>query len=388
MMETKEYLNEMFSTTFQSNPEKYFSCGGRFEVLGNHTDHNHGLCLAATCDLAIYAASKKRDDNLIKILSEGYGYYEVDLANLEKVEDEVGHPTALVRGIAHRLSNEYKVGGFEAYIKSDIPHGAGVSSSAAFELLIAEIFNYFYNENKIPLLELSKAGQHAENNYYGKMCGLLDQIGVAFGGLTYIDFAEVTNPLVETLDVNFNDYQFIIVNTGGNHSELSDLYDAIPNDMFKVADYFSKGFLREVSYKDILDNKNTIIEQCGLLPYQRAEHFLTENERVHDAYEALKLHDIPKLIKLMNESRKSSTELLQNMFVKKKAGSPLEACELIEKASHKKAGVKINGGGFAGSVIALVPKDEVSNVVKAAKDKYGKDNVHLVNIRNEQPSDF
>ena len=387
-MEMKEYLNEKFSTTFQYNPEKFFSCGGRFEVLGNHTDHNHGLCLAATCDLAIYGASKKRDDNLVKILSEGYGYFEVDLTNLEKEENEIGHPTALVRGIAHRLSSEYKIGGFEAYIKSNIPQGAGVSSSAAFELLIAEVFNYFYSNDSIPLLELSKAGQHAENNYYGKMCGLLDQIGVAFGGLIYIDFKEVTDPLVETLDVNFNDYQFIIVNTGGDHTSLSDLYDAIPNDMFKVADYFSKGFLREVGYKDILDNKNAIIEQCGLLPYQRAEHFLTENERVHKAYEALKLHDIPALIKLMNESKESSTKLLQNMFVNKKAGSPLEACELIEKASHKKAGVKINGGGFAGSVIALVPKDEVSNVVKVAKDKYGKDNVHLVNIRNEQPADF
>ena len=387
-MEMKEYLNEMFLTTFQSNPEKCFSCGGRFEVLGNHTDHNHGLCIAATCDLSIYAAARKRDDNLVKILSEGYGYYEVDLSSLEKVEDEIGHPTALVRGIAHRLSNEYKVGGFEAYIKSNIPQGAGVSSSAAFELLIAEIFNYFYNGNKVPLLELSKAGQHAENNYYGKMCGLLDQIGVAYGGLIYIDFEDYNQPLVETLDVNFNDYQFVIVNTGGDHASLSDLYDAIPNDMFKVADFFSKGFLREVSYKDILDNKKAIIEQCGELPCLRAEHFLMENERGHKAYEALKLHDIPELIKLMNESRESSTNLLQNMFVKKKAGSPLEACELIEKASHKKAGVKINGGGFAGSVIALVPKDEVSNVVKAAKDKYGKDNVHLVNIRSEQPTDF
>ena len=328
------------------------------------------------------------EDLKIRFLSEGFGYHEIDLSNLEKVEDEVGHPTALVRGIASRLSNEYKVGGFEAYIKSNIPQGAGVSSSAAFELLIAEIYNYFYNDNKVPLLELSKAGQYAENHYYGKMCGLLDQIGVAFGGLIYIDFKEVTDPLVETLNVNFNDYQFIIVNTGGDHASLSDLYDAIPKDMFKVADYFSKGFLREVSHKDVLDNKEDIIEKCGLIAYQRAEHFLTENERVERAYEALKLHNIPELIKLMNESRESSTNLLQNMFVKKKAGSPLEACELIYKASHKKAGVKINGGGFAGSVIALVPKEEVSNVTKVCKEKYGKDNVHLVNIRNEQPSEF
>ena len=388
-METKEYLNKMFSTTFQDNPEKYFSCGGRFEVLGNHTDHNHGLCIAATCNLSVYAAIKKRNDKIVKILSEGYGYYEIDLTTLNKLSEEIGRPTALIRGIAKYLADaNYKILGFDAYIKTEIPKGAGVSSSAGFELLIAELFNALHNNNKIPLLELCKAGQHAENNYYGKMSGLLDQIGVGFGGLSYIDFAEFTHPIVETLDVNFSDYQFIIVNTGGSHAALSDLYDSIPKDMFKVADYFSKGFLREVNYKDILENKEKIIEQCGELPYLRAEHFLLENERVHKAYEALKLHNIPMLIKMMNESRESSTKLLQNMYVDKKAGSPLEACELIYKASDKKAGVKINGGGFAGSVIALVPKDKVIKVVKAAKDKYGKDNVYLVSIREEQPTEF
>lgn len=388
-METKQYLNEMFSTTFQAKPEKYFSCGGRFEVLGNHTDHNHGLCIAATCNLSVYAAVTKRKDKIVRILSEGYGNYEIDLTSLNKLTEEEGRPTALIRGIAKFLSDDnYKILGFDAYIKTEIPKGAGVSSSAGFELLIAELFNALHNNNKIPLLELCKAGQHAENNYYGKMSGLLDQIGVGFGGLSYIDFAEFTHPIVETLDVNFSDYQFIIVNTGGSHAALSDLYDSIPKDMFKVADYFSKGFLREVNYKDILENKEKIIEQCGELAYNRAEHFLKECERVHKAYEALKLHNIPMLIKMMNESRESSTKLLENMYVDKKAGSPLEACELIYKASNKKAGVKINGGGFAGSVIALVPKDEVSNVTKAAREKYGKDNVYLVSIREEQPTEF
>ena len=388
-MEIKEYLNEMFSTTFQANPEKYFSCGGRFEVLGNHTDHNHGLCIAATCNLSVYAAVTKRKDKIVRILSEGYGNYEIDLTNLNKLTEEEGRPTALIRGIAKYLSDDnYKILGFDAYIKTEIPKGAGVSSSAGFELLIAELFNALHNDNEIPLLELCKAGQHAENNYYGKMSGLLDQIGVGYGGLSYIDFAEFTHPIVETLDVNFNDYQFIIVNTGGSHAALSGLYDSIPKDMFKVADFFSYGFLRDVNYKDLVENKEEIIKECGELAYNRAEHFLKENERVQKAYEALKLHNIPVLIKMMNESRESSTKLLQNMYVDKKAGSPLEACELIYKASNKKAGVKINGGGFAGSVIALVPKKEVSKVTKAAKEKYGKDNVYLVSIREEQPTEF
>ncbi len=388
-MEMKQYLNEMYNTTFKENPEKYFSCGGRFEVLGNHTDHNHGLCIAATCNLSVYAAVNKRKDKIVRILSEGYGNYEIDLTNLNKLTEEEGRPTALIRGIAKYLSDDnYKILGFDAYIKTEIPKGAGVSSSAGFELLIAELFNALHNDNQISLLELCKAGQHAENNYYGKMSGLLDQIGVGYGGLSYIDFAEFTHPIVETLDVNFNDYQFIIVNTGGDHAALSHLYDSIPKDMFKVADFFSQGFLREVNYKDILENKEKIIEQCGELAYNRAEHFLKECERVHKAYEALKLHNIPMLIKMMNESRESSTKLLQNMYVDKKAGSPLEACELIYKASNKKAGVKINGGGFAGSVIALVPKEEVSKVTKAAREKYGRDNVYLVSIREEQPTEF
>ena len=378
----------MFLTTFQTSPDKYYSCGGRFEVLGNHTDHNHGLCIAATCNLSVYAAVKKRDDKIVKILSEGYGYFEIDLTSLDKLSEEEGHPTALIRGIAKHLSSNYKIAGFEAYIKTEIPKGAGVSSSAAFELLIAELFNDLHNKNNIPLIDLCKASQHAENNYYGKMCGLLDQVSVANGGLFFIDFNEYTSPKVEAIDVNFNDYQFIIVNTGGSHDELSDLYDAIPKDMFKVADYFSQGFLRNVSYDELVEHKEDIIEQCGELAYNRAEHFLKENERVLQAYEALKLHNIPMLIKMMNESRESSTKLLQNMFVNKKAGSPLEACELIMKASNKKAGVKINGGGFAGSVIALVPKSEANNVVKAAKEKYGKENVYLVSIRKEQPTEF
>ena len=378
----------MFVTTFQVEPEKFYSCGGRFEVIGNHTDHNHGLCIAATCNLSVYAAASKRDDMIVKILSEGYGYYEIDLSRLDKLSEEEGHPTALIRGIARHLSEQFKIGGFEVYVKTEIPKGAGVSSSAAFELLISELFNSLHNNKEIPLIELCKASQHAENYYYGKQSGLLDQIGVAYGGLVYIDFETVTHPIVESLNPNLKEYQFIIVNTGGSHAELSEQYASIPKDMFKVADYFSKGFLREVDYKDILNNKDAIIEQCGLLAYQRAEHFLKENERVHQAHLAIKDNNIPLLIKLMNESRKSSTELLQNMYYKKKGGSPLEACELVYKASNKKAGVKVNGGGFAGSVIALVPKSEVSNVTKAAKAKYGKDNVYVVDIRNETPSEF
>ena len=386
----KDYLKEQFNTTFQNEPDKYLSCGGRFEVLGNHTDHNHGLCIAATCNLSIYAAVKARDDKCIRFLSEGFGYYEIDLNNLEKVEDETGQPVSIIRGIANYLvDNEYKIGGFDIYLKSEVPTGAGVSSSAAFELLIAQTFNVLFNASKISLITLCKAGQFSEREYYGKMCGLLDQIGVAFGGLVYIDFANIAEPQIEPLRPNLDGYQFVIVNSGGSHAELSHLYKAIPDKMYEVANLFGKNFLRDVDYKEFKKKKLDVTKKCGKEAYLKAKHFFDENKRVEDAFKAIKKNDIKKLIRLINESRDSSTKLLENMCVDGKVkGSPLEACNLIMKSSHRKAGVKINGGGFAGSVIALVPNSELKNVINAAKEKYGKENVHLVNVRNDSPCEL
>ena len=386
----KDYLNEQFNKTFQNEPDKYLSCGGRFEVLGNHTDHNHGLCIAATCSLSIYAAIKARNDKCVRFLSEGFGYFEIDLNDLEKVENEVGQPVSIIRGIAHYLvNNEYEIGGFDVYLKSEVPAGAGVSSSAAFELLIAQTFNVLYNDSNIPLITLCKAGQFSEREYYGKMCGLLDQIGVAFGGLVYIDFANVAEPRIEPLRPKLDGYQFVIVNSGGSHAELSHLYKAIPDKMYDAANVFGKNFLRDVDYKDFKKKKLDVIKKCGKEAYQKAKHFFEENKRVENAFKAIKKNDVKKLIKLINESRDSSTKLLENMCVDGKVkGSPLEACNLIMKASHRKAGVKINGGGFAGSVIALVPKSELKNVINAAKEKYGKENVHLVDVRNDSPCEL
>ena len=218
------------------------------------------------------------------------------------------------------------------------------------------------------------------------MCGLLDQIGVAYGGLVYIDFKDINNPIVKSLNVELNDYSFVIVNSGGSHAGLDHLYKAIPDDMFKVAHYFGEEYLRDVEEAKVIENKQDGISNYGEIAYERALHFYGENRRVREAYEAISNNDMQALIRLINESRESSTNLLHNMYVDKIEGSPLEACELILKASHNKAGVKINGGGFAGSVIALVPNDELDNVINAAKKQYGENNVHLVSVRNETPS--
>ena len=384
----KNYLKNKFLETYKSEPELYLSCGGRFEVLGNHTDHNHGLCIAATCSLSIFAAIIKRNDLLVNAYSEGFGGFSIDLSNLDKNEEEIGKSSALVRGIVSYLAKDYQYGGFDIYMVSQIPGGAGVSSSAAFELLVAQTINKAFNNEQIPLMTLCKASQYAERNYYGKMCGLLDQIGVAYGGLVYIDFEDIVNPVVKSLNVEMKDYSFVIVNSGGSHAGLDHLYKAIPDDMFKVAYYFGKEYLRDVEEALVLENKQDVIDKTSEIAYQRALHFYGENRRVKEAFEAISNNDLETLIRLINESRESSTDLLHNMFVNDKQGSPLEACELIMEASDNKAGVKINGGGFAGSVIALVPNNVLDNVLNRAKAKYGAQNVHLVNIRNDIPSEL
>ena len=384
----KEYLSTRFKEEFFSSPDIFLRCGGRFEVLGNHTDHNHGLCLAATCNLLIYAAIKKRNDMIVNAVSEGYDKFSLDLSNLDIVENEKNKPASLIRGIAFYLNKEYKIGGFDIYIKSNVPNGAGVSSSAAFELLLAQTFNVLFNNKQIPLMTLCKASQYAERHYYGKMCGLLDQIGVAYGGLVYIDFKDIDNPIVEPIKLDLEGYQFVIVNSGGSHAGLSHLYDAIPNDMNIVAQFFNKQYLRDVDYALLQEKSEDVIAKCGLLPYYRAIHFFEENIRVKTAIEAIKKNDVDTLIYMMNESRVSSTKLLKNMYVDKIKNSPLEACDLILKNSNNKAGVKINGGGFAGSVISLVPNDELDNVLKAVKDRYGENNIHLVDVFNDSPSEF
>ena len=384
----KNYLKNKFLEHYHNEPELFLSCGGRFEVLGNHTDHNHGLCLAATCSLSIYAAIKRRDDLLVHLYSEGFTESTIDLSILDKQDKEIGTPNALIRGVARYLSKDYKYGGFDIYVKSEIPGGAGVSSSAAFELLFAQVFNKLFNNEQIPLMTLCKAGQYAEREYYGKMCGLLDQIGVAYGGLSFIDFKDIVNPVVNSLKPKMDNYTFLIVNSGGSHAGLDHLYKAIPDDMFKVAHYFGKEYLREVSEDEFNKNKQEVIDKCCQSVVDRAEHFFGENRRVKEADIALKNNDLETLIRLINESRESSTNLLRNMYVDKVEGSPLEACELIMQSSDNKAGVKINGGGFAGSVISLIPNDKLDKVLKAVKDKYGEHNVHIVSIRNEIPSEL
>lgn len=376
-------LLSKYKNVFASDAEHVFSCGGRFEILGNHTDHNHGLCLASACNLEIVASVSKNDSNKVLFQSLGFDLDEVELSNLNANEKEYATSKGLIRGVAAYLKEHgYKVGGFNAYSESTIFKGAGVSSSAAFELLVGHIFNVLFNSGKISKLELCKAGKYAENEYFGKKSGLLDQIGVGFGGVVKIDFKNISDPLVEQIEFPFKDLHFVLVNTGGDHSSLSDLYSSIPSDMYEAAQACGHNYLVEGTFEEVEAHKSEMSETA----YLRAKHYYGENSRVRNAFKALQECDQEIFLKMINESRESSTKYLKNMMVGSNyKGSPLEACDLLMKYSDNQGAVKINGGGFAGSVIALVPTSKLKKVLLKMKEHYGENNVQEIFVRDSGP---
>ena len=382
----KEKLNKEFIEYFNESPEKHFSCGGRFEILGNHTDHNHGLCLASSCDLAISAGVNKVKGNILRFKSEGFNEDVVDINELLPNENEYATSKGLIKGVAHYLvKHGYNVGAFNAFSVSTVFKGAGVSSSAAFELLVGQIFNDLFNGGKIPLLELCKAGKFAENEFFGKKSGLLDQIGVGYGGVVSIDFFNIDNPEIHKIEFPFDDLHFVLINTGGDHSSLSDLYSQIPLDMYNAAKKMGHNFLSEGSLEELETHKDELTP----MEYSRAIHFYTENDRVRKAIKALEDKNKKEFLDAINESRISSTENLKNMMVDTQySGSPLEACDLYLKASENTGAIKINGGGFAGSVIAVVETTKLDKILRLMREKYGFNNVKEIYIRNDGPKTF
>ncbi len=383
MEENIEQLISNFRTFHQEEPELVASCGGRFEILGNHTDHNHGLCIASACNLEIIAAVKKNNNKVVRLKSLGFPIDELDLSDLKMNEEEKGHSEALIRGVAYYLVKAgYKIGGFDAYTISTVFKGAGVSSSAAFELLVGHLFNVLFNDGKIDKLTLCKAGQYAENEYFGKKSGLLDQIGVGYGGIVEIDFKDINNPKVEQIQFPFENLRFLIVNTGGDHSELSDLYSSIPLDMYAAANEMKQRFLADATPEELENVKRNLTP----IQYSRAQHFYGENARVRKAIKALQEKDEKMFLDCINESRISCTEKLKNMMVGDEyEGSPLQACDLLMEATGGKGAVKINGGGFAGSVIACVPTEVLDKAITKMSKKYGKENIQEIFIRETGP---
>jgi galactokinase len=352
------------------------------EILGNHTDHQHGHCLVAGCSLGIQGAVIPSDDELVSLTSIGYGKFVFPVGDLSMKEQEKGSSIALTRGVLSALAKTgYHVGGFRAVISSDIFPGAGVSSSAAFELFIGEVINDLYNGGQIPRLALAKAGQYAENVYFGKASGLLDQCGSSFGGIQFLDFSDFANVQVTPMPYPKWDLHLVLVNPGASHAGLSDLYSEMPNDMKHVAKtLYGKAVLEEVDkdefYSKIFLDNPAINDRQRL----RALHFMNEDERVLRCKEAFVEGNIPLFLEMERSTELSQMALLHNVMIPGQYhGSPLEA---VCRASSvlKKGAARVMGGGLVGTTLNFVPEEEFSAFMAKMVGFYGEGKVVEVSI--------
>ncbi|SRR5690554_3586750 len=382
-VERKTKLREGFKNTYNLEPELFISSPGRMEIIGNHTDHNHGLAIAAAVDLDIVAAIRKNDEGIVRALSEGVNMLiEIDVNDLVYRPEEVGQSIALVRGVLFRLANKgYKIAGMDLYLDTRIPRGAGVSSSAAYELLFAKAISVLYNDDAIDKFTLAEAGQYAEVNYFGKPCGLLDQIAVSYGAISYIDFARIEQPTVETISYELDHYDIILINTGGSHGNLTDEYEAITDDMREISRFFKVDYLREVDYSSFLKSRPTLYRRIGGRPLLRAMHFFNENDRVLKVVECMKKQDERAFVKLIAQSGASSYNLLQNYTFAADKDQQLFFAYNWAKTNFRQGAYRVHGGGFAGTMLAFIPKPLTARFIKAGEVYFGEGNLLKIKIR-------
>jgi len=389
--ERYQRLDDWFSREFEGNERHYFSTPGRTEIGGNHTDHNYGRVLAASVDLDSIAVAGPTNENQIVLLSEGFDQpFKVNLNELEKNDREEGTTTALIRGIASRLKQDGKhIGGFQACMTSDVLPGSGLSSSASVEVLIGSIFNALYNDNTISVEYLAKTGQYAENEYFGKPCGLMDQMACAVGGVITIDFEDPAAPLVKKVPFDFaqQDYKLLVVDTGGNHADLTPDYAAVPQEMKAVAILLGKRVMRELSKDKVLNKIDLIRKECGDRALLRAFHFINENQRVSDQVNALEQGDFDGFLKLVNDSGNSSFKWLQNVYTTRNVqeqGISLALSLTEDYISRTGEGAcRVHGGGFAGTILTFLPTKEVESYIPVIETVFGKGCVNVLTIRDQ-----
>lgn len=375
-----------FADTFGKEAERFFSASGRTEIGGNHTDHQHGCVLAAAVDLDIFGAAAKNDSRIIRIFSEGYGMEEISLDDLEVKKEEINTTASLIRGVASKITQMgYTLGGLDMYTVSNVLKGSGISSSAAYEVLVGTVINALYCENKLTPVEIAQIGQYAENVYFGKMSGLMDQTASSVGGVVAIDFRDNANPIVRKLDFDFTKagYALCIIDSGADHADLSDEYSAIPMEMRQVAAHFGKEVLREVALADFLTDMAAVREKAGDRATLRAYHFLRDNQRAIDEAAALEAGDFDKFLSLVKESGYSSFMYLQNVYVSgsvehQEVAYALAACEA---ALAGKGAYRVHGGGFAGTIQAFVPQEMLADFVEQMENAVGKGRCHVLSIR-------
>ena len=367
-------------------PSSIFSAPGRTEVGGNHTDHQHGEVLAASINKDAIAVTALREDNTVNIFAEGFGNTVIGIDDLSLREDEKGTTPALIRGVLAGLKKAgYTLGGFDAYITSDVLIGAGLSSSAAFETLIGTIVSGMFNNMSIDPVEIAKTGQYAENVYFGKPCGLMDQMACSVGNLVHIDFADPERPVVDKVGFDFSGtgYVICITDTKGSHADLTDEYAAVPLEMKKIAELLGHDVLRPVSFEDIMDNISMLRDKAGDRAVLRAIHFVNETRRAGDEAKALKDNDLEGFLELVKQSGDSSFKYLQNVYTNKDVTTQNVsiALSVSDTVLGPDEASRVHGGGFAGTIQAFVKKENASRYQEYMDRIFGKGSCEILAIR-------
>lgn len=379
------HLGEKFAEIYKHDHAEYFTSPGRTEIIGNHVDHNGGKVIAGSINLDTVGAAAPNGTDVIRITSEGYrDEIVVDLSKLSKKNYKKGTP-ALVAGMMEGAQkNGFKAAGFDAYVSTNVIAAAGVSSSASFEMLICTIIDYFFNEGKMTYNDYAKIGQYAENVYWDKASGMMDQMACAVGGPVLFNFADRNNLEYSKLDFSFGKFghRLVIVNTGKGHADLSQEYSEIPAEMKAAAKALGVELLHESTLEELLIHVNEIEDDRAVL---RAIHFFEETRRVEDASEAIGKEDYGKFMKLMDESGNSSWELLQNCYSlqnchEQKISLMLALTQLF--LNKIQGGIcRVHGGGFAGVIATILPEAEMDNYVEYISRYVGRDNVYPMDIR-------
>ena len=384
--EQKTALDKGFADCFGMAPERYFSAPGRTEIGGNHTDHQRGRVLAAAVNLDTNAAVRVNGSNLIRIQSKGYPMCQVDIRELTPVDAEINSTPALVRGVAARFAQlGCEVKGFDAYCESTVLPGSGLSSSAAYEVLIGTIINHLFFDGKVSQPEVAMIGQYAENLFFGKPCGLMDQMASAVGNLVNIDFFDKENPVIHPVSFDFAScgHALCIIDSGADHADLTDEYAAIPGEIKAVAAHFGKEVLTQIPESDFYAAIPELRKACGDRAVMRCIHFYQENERVPKQVAALENGDFDTFLRLIKESGYSSWMYLQNVIP---AGYKLHqdvavSLALCEHYLQGKGAFRVHGGGFAGTVQAFVPFEILDSFRAGMDAALGEGACHVLSIR-------
>ena len=387
----KRYLAaiDSFSELFgEERDVNIYSVAGRSELAGNHTDHNCGKVIAASINLDIIAIASKNDEQKINLKSEGYSMLSIDYNEYcEPMEKHFGTSASLIAGMCAAFKSAgYSVGGYDAYCTSSVLRGSGLSSSAAFEDMIGNILNHEYNGGKVSSVEIAQMAQYSENVFFGKPCGLMDQVACAYGGIVAIDFADVKNPIIEKIDFDLTKagYNLCIVDTGGNHADLTDDYASVPAEMKSVAAFFNQSNLRSCNFTDVLENAKEIREACGDRSLMRAIHFFRENERVDAMKLALNNGELDTYFAGVLESGRSSFCYLQNVYTTKNVseqGLSLALCITERFMSRNKGAFRVHGGGFAGTIQAYIAEEDVELYRETMDAVFGKGACLVLRIR-------